>query len=92
MPPKLSNSKMGKLLARMFGQESLALNQGRVELTDEQKAMLAGKFGTDFVAKLEATVFDDNASAEDNTVLFDAAIAGVAAQKVHVPWASTQSP
>ena len=81
MPPKLSNSKMGKLLARMFGQESLALNQGRVELTDEQKAMLAGKFGTDFVAKLEATVFDDNASAEDNTVLFDAAIAGVAAQK-----------
>lgn len=79
--PKLSNTKMGKLLARMFGQESLSLKEGKVVLTDDQRTMLSGRFGDDFVEKLENTVFDESASMEENSTLFDAAIAGVGAQR-----------
>lgn len=79
MHKKLSNTKMGKLIARMFGQKDLALENGKIVLTDEQKAQIKARFGENFLAKLETTVFDDESAEED--ALFDAAVNGVKAQK-----------
>lgn len=81
MKKKLSDTKVGKLIATMFGQESLSLNEGKVQLTEEQRSKIKERFGEEFLSKLESTTFDEAASLEESTNLFEAAIAGVAAQK-----------
>lgn len=81
MKKKLSDTKVGKLIATMFGQENLSLNEGKIQLTEEQRSRIKERFGDEFLAKLESTTFDEAASLEESTNLFDAAVAGVAAQK-----------
>ena len=81
MKKKLSDTKVGKLIATMFGQENLTLNEGKVQLTDEQRSQIKERFGEEFLSKLESTTFDEAASLEESTTLFEAAVAGVSTQK-----------
>ena len=81
MKKKLSDTKVGKLIATMFGQENLTLNEGKVQLTDEQRSQIKERFGEEFLSKLESTTFDKAASLEESTTLFEAAVAGVSTQK-----------
>lgn len=73
---KLSNSKMGQVLANLFKKDVLSISDdGKVQLTDEERETVKKTFGEAFLTKLENTVFDATASNEEVTDLFNAAVA-----------------
>ena len=72
MQKKLSDSKMGKLVARLLGKENLTTNEGKVALSEEERAKIRKQYGDQFLEKFEASTFED---AESATELFDAAVA-----------------
>ena len=73
---KLSNSKMGQVLARLFKKEVLSISDdGKVQLSDEERDVVKKTFGEAFLTKLENAVFDATASNDQVTELFDAAVA-----------------
>ncbi|MCR4565462.1 MAG: hypothetical protein K5651_05165 [Bacteroidales bacterium] len=73
---KLSDSKMGRLVARLLGKDQLATKDGKVSLTDEEREKVRKQYGDSFLSKLEASSFEDAESASE---LFDAAVAHVTA-------------
>ena len=73
---KLSNSKMGQVLARLFKKEVLSISDdGKVQLSDEERDVVKKTFGEAFLTKLENATFDATASNDQVTELFDAAVA-----------------
>lgn len=78
MQKKLSDSKMGKLVARLLGKESLATQDGKVSLSEEERAKIRKQYGDRFLEKFEASSFEDGA---DATELFDEAVAHVTAEQ-----------
>ena len=73
MPKTLSNSKMGRLVARLFGRESLELSDGKVALSDDEKAKVVESYGQAFLDKLLATQFA-GAESESASDLFEEAV------------------
>jgi hypothetical protein len=73
---KLSDSKMGKLIARLLGKESLTTQNGKVTLSEEERVKIRKQYGDQFLEKFESSSFED---AENATELFDAAVAYVTA-------------
>ena len=72
---ELSNSKMGKLVARLLGKSELAVKDGKVELSAEERAKILENYGQAFVEKLESVALEDDAFE-----LFDAAVAAKTAE------------
>lgn len=66
----LSNSKMGKLVARLLGKPQLDVVDGKVSLTEQEKATILKEYGEQFLEKLENVDVTD----ETATELFDAAV------------------
>ena len=50
----LSNSKMGKIVARLLGKPELAVKDGKVELSTEERAKVLENYGQAFLEKLES--------------------------------------
>ena len=74
----LSNSKMGQLVARLFGKPQLDVKDGKVSLSEEEKKTIRDNYGEPFLAKLESVdIEDDSESALD---LFNAAVAATTAE------------
>ena len=72
----LSNSKMGKIVARLLGRESLEVKDGKVELSETDRKTILDNYGQAFLEKLESVSLDDE---NDNAVeLFNAAVAAKA--------------
>lgn len=72
----LTESKMGKLVARLLGKTDLAIgDNGAVLLTDEERELIRSNYGEAFLAKLEGMSFADSSSIETTHELFDAAVA-----------------
>ncbi len=71
MPKSLSNSKMGRLVARLFGKESLDVQDGKVLLSDEERSKVIENYGQAFLDKLMSTSFEEEGSASD---LFNEAV------------------
>lgn len=71
MQKPLSNSKMGKLVARLLGKNDLALSDGKIVLTDDEKGKIANSYGKPFLDKLESLTFgkDDDATDLFNEVV-----------------------
>ena len=67
----LSNSKMGKLVARLFGKSDLAVENGKVVLTEQERQTVLEQFGQAFLDKLEALDIEADADAMD---LFNSAV------------------
>lgn len=72
----LSNSKMGKIVARLLGKPELAVKDGKVELSAEERAKVLENYGQAFLEKLESVTLED----EDAFDLFDAAVAAKTAE------------
>lgn len=73
---KLSNTKMGQVVANLFKKDELSISDdGKVQLTDEERDAVKKTFGEAFLTKLENTVFDATASTAEVTDLFEAAVA-----------------
>lgn len=66
----LSNSKMGKIVARLLGKPQLAVKDGKVELSETERAKVLENYGQAFLEKLESVSLED----EDAFELFDAAV------------------
>ena len=45
----LSNSKMGKIVARLLGKPELAVKDGKVELSAEERAKVLENYGQAFL-------------------------------------------
>ncbi len=73
----LSNSKMGKLVARLLGRESLEVKDGKVELSDTDRSKILDNYGQAFLEKLESVTLEEN---DDAVELFDAAVASKTAE------------
>ena len=74
----LSNSKMGKIVARLLGKPQLDVKDGKVSLSEEEKKTIRDNYGEPFLAKLESVdIEDDSESALD---LFNAAVAAKTAE------------
>lgn len=54
----LSNSKMGKLVAHLLGKTDLAVKDGKVELSQEEKDLIRTNYGEGFLVKLENCTFE----------------------------------
>ena len=67
----LNNSKMGKLVARLFGKSELTVKDGKVSLTDQERQKVRDEYGQDFLDKLESIDIEAEADALD---LFNAAV------------------
>lgn len=67
----LNNSKMGRLVARLFGKSELDVKDGKVSLTEQERQKVLENYGQDFLAKLESVNLDEEA---DAVTLFDAAV------------------
>ena len=68
----LSNSKMGKLVARLLGKDSLAVKDGKVSLSESERKTVADNYGQAFLDKLESVDIDDDS---DSAIeLFNAAV------------------
>ncbi len=78
---KLSNTQMGKLLARAIGEDKLTIKDRKVILTDEQRTIIKSRFGEKFLSNLESSVFADDDSEDDGTNLFDEAVNSIRAEK-----------
>lgn len=69
----LSDSKMGKMIARLLGKEELALDtNGKPVLSEEDKNKILSMYGEAFLEKFEAMSF--SAESENTRDLFDAAL------------------
>lgn len=71
----LSNSKMGKLVAKLIGKTELAVENGKVVLSAEEKTTITKTYGDAFLTKLESISFADMQSADTTHELFDVAVA-----------------
>lgn len=69
----LSNSKMGKLVAHLLGKTDLAVKDGKVELSQEEKDLIRTNYGEGFLIKLENCTFEDGQQ-EKAQDLFDEAV------------------
>lgn len=67
----LNNSKMGKLVARLFGKSDLDVKDGKVSLTEQERQAVREQYGQAFLDKLEAIDIEEDAEALD---LFNAAV------------------
>ena len=72
----LSNSKMGKIVARLLGKPQLAVKDGKVELSEAERAKVLESYGQAFLEKLESVSLED----DDAFELFDAAVAAKTAE------------
>lgn len=68
----LNNSKMGRLVARLFGKSELDVKDGKVSLSDQERQKVLENYGQDFLDKLESINLDEEG---DAVTLFDAAVA-----------------
>jgi hypothetical protein len=50
----LNNSKMGRLVARLFGKSELDVKDGKVSLSDQERQKVLENYGQDFLDKLES--------------------------------------
>ena len=73
----LSNSKMGKLVARLLGKESLVVKDGKVELTSDERKTILENYGQAFLDKLDNVSLDEEDDAAD---LFNEAVRTKAAE------------
>lgn len=71
----LSDTKMGRLVARLLGRTELSVKDGKVALTDDERDLIRRNYGEGFLVKLEATSFDEGSGSDDARELFDAAVA-----------------
>lgn len=69
---QLNNSKMGRLVARLFGKEELDVKDGKVVLSDKERQAVIAEYGQAFLDKLDGLDLDKDADAVD---LFNAAVA-----------------
>lgn len=68
----LTNSKMGRLVARLLGVPELSAKDGKVILSDEERKVILSEYGQGFLDSLEAAdIRDDSAEAVE---LFNAAV------------------
>ena len=68
----LTNSKMGKLVARLLGKSELAIKDGKVSLSEAERKTILDNYGQAFLDKLESVdVNDDSEGALD---LFNEAV------------------
>lgn len=71
----LTESRMGRLVARLLGKNDLALGEnGKVTLTDAERDLIRVNYGENFLAKLEEMSFADTQTIESTHELFDAAV------------------
>lgn len=71
---KLGNNKMSKLVARIFGKDSVSISEkGSVELSEEEERRIAATYGDSFLEKLKSLNFNSQEEA-DSTELFDEAV------------------
>ena len=68
----LNNSKMGRLVARLFGKSELDVKDGKVSLSDQERQKVLENYGQDFLDKLESINLDEEG---DAVTLFTAAVA-----------------
>ena len=73
----LNNSKMGRLVARLFGKDELDVKDGRVSLSEQERQKVLENYGQDFLDKLESVNLDEEG---DAVTLFDAAVAAKTAE------------
>ena len=73
----LSNSKMGKLVARLLGRTELEVKDGKVELTSEERRIVVENYGQAFLDKLDSVELSED---EDALDLFNAAVAAKVAE------------
>ena len=73
----LSNSKMGKLVARLLGRTELEVKDGKVELTSEERRIVVENYGQAFLDKLDSVELSED---EDALELFNAAVAAKVAE------------
>ena len=73
----LNNSKMGRLVARLFGKDELDVKDGKVSLSDQERQKVLENYGQDFLDKLESVNLDEDG---DAMTLFDAAVAAKTAE------------
>lgn len=73
----LNNSKMGRLVARLFGKSELDVKDGKVSLSDQERQKVLENYGQDFLDKLESINLDVEG---DAVTLFDAAVAAKTAE------------
>lgn len=73
----LNNSKMGRLVARLFGKSELDVKDGKVSLSDQERQKVLENYGQDFLDKLESINLDEEG---DAVTLFDAAVAAKVAE------------
>ena len=73
----LSNSKMGKLVARLLGKESLVVKDGKVELTSDERKTILENYGQAFLDKLDYVSLDEE---DDSADLFNEAVRTKAAE------------
>ena len=69
----LNNSKMGRLVAQLLGKSELAVKDGHIELTKEEREVIRTNYGDAFLSKLENVNFEgeEQQSAHE---LFDEAV------------------
>ena len=60
---KLSNNQMRRFVARLFKKDDLALDNGRITLTEEEKAEVKKVYGQNFLDKLMALDFNEETEA-----------------------------
>lgn len=72
----LTETKMGKLVARLLGKTELAVAEdGKVTLTDTDRDLIRANYGEPFLIKLESMSFADSQTTDSTHQLFDAAVA-----------------
>lgn len=72
----LTETKMGKLVARLLGKTELAVaDDGKVTLTDADRDLIRANYGEPFLIKLENMSFADSLTTDSTHTLFDAAVA-----------------
>ncbi len=72
----LTETKMGKLVARLLGKTELAVAEdGKVTLTNADRDLIRANYGEPFLIKLESMSFADSQTTDSTHQLFDAAVA-----------------
>lgn len=66
----LSNSKMGRLVARLLGKSQLDVKDGRVSLSDAERQTILDEYGQAFLDKLMAVDVEDDSALD----IFNAAV------------------
>lgn len=71
---KLGNNKMSKLVARIFGKDSMSISdEGNMELSEDEERRIAALYGDAFLSKLKSLNFNEQVE-ENSTELFDEAV------------------